>query len=576
MSLLRYKENIIFDTETNLMWQDELVATKQQSMWADALQYSKIFSLSGFTDWSLPDSKALKNLYSNRQYLKSHAFAYGYWTIAPSVYVSFVTGNIYYEAKESSLGYTKYVRKANVSKLNIDSFLSPKARFKIDGDKIILHSNIINNTELFLVTEGIREYFGTKNEILKELGFEYTTKQSIGYSLSPFVEIQKQVQEKINNYLTSPMPKKPEAPTPLQLVKDEFETKLEFDARVAIAVQEQEVAINALHKKYNQELESRKAELQKRELNLEEFKQRQLNETVVDVFGIPVLSDAEFDAETNTMFMSVTMSNAKWHKKIAVGIADREFAKRFKNDLSTAIVEVEFALENSMPNLERIQVEFESVKLTALLEASDFEAQRIGVVMDTKKDSKIDSFDDGVIQEKPLYQMIIKTFEDEVLLEKIAKLEVNNQELLQKIEVMKQQLEQEKGLLAGKLKVAEEQGTKAVHKTNELDANNRGLLQKLEASQQEKQQLEQEKGLLAGKLKVAEEQNSKALHKTNKLDTSNQVLQQKLETSKQEKQQLEEEKGLLAGKLKVAEGQIISLDKTVSQKIVVRESFGDF
>ena len=75
---------------------------------------------------------------------------------------------------------------------------------------------------------------------------------------------------------------------------------------------------------------------------------------------------------------------------------------------------------------------------------------------------------------------------------------------------------------------------------------------------------------------MTEEQNSKALHKTNELETNNQVLQQKLETSKQEKQQLEEEKGLLAGKLKVAEGQIISLDKTVSQKIVVRESFGDF
>lgn len=375
MSLLRYKNDMVFDTETDLMWQDELAP--QRMSWDDAKEYAKNLRLGGFDDWSLPDSKALKNLYLNKAKVKAlrhldkskeyNRFPFYYWTKTTSMVndtptasmVSFENGTTNGLAKGGNL-FVRCIRKPKVSKLSIDFFLSQEARFKINGDKIILpdfsytiikipifrdffknlgttqfmffyriyrfcvllldevmakfkingekiilYSSINNTTDLFLVTKSNKEYFGTKNEILRELELELEVeyREEISYSQNPFEEIQKRVQEKLNTYRDLPIPKKPDIPKQRQLIKDEFETTSEFQARVALAVQEQETAIKLLNEKYNQDLESRKVELAKRALNLQGFKTRQLHETFVSVFGTPVLSDAQFDVETNTMFV---------------------------------------------------------------------------------------------------------------------------------------------------------------------------------------------------------------------------------------------------------------------------------
>jgi hypothetical protein len=59
-------KNIVLDTSTNLMWQDD---TPVSSMtWENAISYCENLSLGGYSDWKLPNINELYNLADRTTY----------------------------------------------------------------------------------------------------------------------------------------------------------------------------------------------------------------------------------------------------------------------------------------------------------------------------------------------------------------------------------------------------------------------------------------------------------------------------------------------------------------------------
>ena len=53
-------KEVVQDTTTNLMWQDD--ATPATMTWSDAINYCEALTLATFTDWRLPNQNELKSI----------------------------------------------------------------------------------------------------------------------------------------------------------------------------------------------------------------------------------------------------------------------------------------------------------------------------------------------------------------------------------------------------------------------------------------------------------------------------------------------------------------------------------
>lgn len=258
--------------------------------------------------------------------------------------------------------YVRCVRYSNP--LAFDSFLSFYRAVNtavIDKEKLLLRSSNISAKEILLKYKG-KNYFGTKEFIFNQLDL---------FSLTPYLEIQKRTQENLNDYLTIATVPLPTLPSPLNLVKDEFESKGEFEQRVKSKSIEREAQIVRLQEKYHQEVGTRNTQLELRKTNIEAKKKEYLFGNFGFVMGEPKLSNPVYDAETNTMFVEVSMSNAKWNKKVGIMMKDRSAAKAFKDTIQAANSTVTFAYENDAFVLKSIEVDFASKKYVATLTQTD-------------------------------------------------------------------------------------------------------------------------------------------------------------------------------------------------------------
>ena len=52
-------KEVVIDTTTNLMWQDDSNASSLQKNWSDAIAYCENLTLGGYSDWNLPNFNEL-------------------------------------------------------------------------------------------------------------------------------------------------------------------------------------------------------------------------------------------------------------------------------------------------------------------------------------------------------------------------------------------------------------------------------------------------------------------------------------------------------------------------------------
>lgn len=120
--------NIVFDTKTNLMWQDDNDAMTLKDKWAIAITYCKNKNLGGYTNWKLPN---FNELYSIGDKTKSNPAIDSvfqnisistYWTtttykdsVSNAWRINFDKGDSDYKSKTTNLGksYIRCVRTVN-------------------------------------------------------------------------------------------------------------------------------------------------------------------------------------------------------------------------------------------------------------------------------------------------------------------------------------------------------------------------------------------------------------------------------------------------------------------------------
>ena len=400
-------KEVVLDTDTNLMWQDNSDAKTVSKDWQGAITYCSNLTLGGFDDWRLPNKDILKALYPKKQSLAKNF----YWSSSSDVSSSGKAWFVYSGNGGDGTTYksdnwsVRCVRDSSAP-LTFDSFSAfSKAvgTATMDKKEVVLRSSRVSAKEFLVKVDG-KNYWGTKEEIFGKIGF----------SASPFSDIQKRTQENLNNYLTIATIPAPTLPAPLALVKDEFETKAEFSARVEKESAGREAEIARLQEKYRQEVEARNTDLESRKANIETKKKEFLFQNFVLTMGEPKLSNATYDPETSTMFVDVVMSNADWKKKVSILMNDRAKAKIFKDTIKKAPVKVAFEYENEAFILKNITIDFgtkssqikkirvikgifsdsteeyfetvnEPIHLVAILADTDYKPERVAVTLENKK-----------------------------------------------------------------------------------------------------------------------------------------------------------------------------------------------
>lgn len=376
-------QEVVWDSDTKLMWQDNSEAKTVERNWQGAIDYCQNLKLAGFDDWRLPDLDTLKVLYPKKSGLKNIVSVL-YWSSSPSVSdsssawgVYFYDGNGYDNLKSFSL-YVRCVRdSSSLRQFDLTSLLNRWKNSKISNSSIELVSKEVINGEIMVSTNG-QNIFGTEKEL-----FEQFSNQK--FSSFPFEDIQKLTQKDIDSFLFLATIDEPDLPSPLNLIKDEFESKAEFAKRVEAETQKREALIAKLQSDFRAKVEARNRELEIRKSQVETKTKEFLFQNFALVMGSPVISNPVFDAESDTMFVDLKMSNADWAKKVAIKISSRELARNFKQNIDKVEVKTVFGYQNNAFILQDISASLGSNNLIATLSADDFKPQKVEVVIKSDK-----------------------------------------------------------------------------------------------------------------------------------------------------------------------------------------------
>ncbi|HOI83631.1 MAG TPA: caspase family protein, partial [Campylobacterales bacterium] len=228
-----------------------------------------------------------------------------------------------------------------------------------------------------------------------------------------FINTQKSPEELVNEWtgnLLKPrepkavvLPKeieKPILPKIPILIKDEFETKAEFEARVNKAMSAREEAIAALQQKYRKDVEDRNIEVEKlkkayqdeiAQINAEQdAKKEKLAPTIQHYtklallfsVGRPSISSPAYDAESQTMY--VNFETKKGSSKVAFNIKPQE-AKELKGKFDKTEVEARYEYLGNSFGLKAIEIAFGGEKYRASLTDKEFRPETIKVKLEDKK-----------------------------------------------------------------------------------------------------------------------------------------------------------------------------------------------
>ncbi len=184
----------------------------------------------------------------------------------------------------------------------------------------------------------------------------------VSYSSEPFTAIKKHTGFRIKRYIEKQktiiqqkcdaLEKELKQIEPPKLVKDEFETIAGFKERVAKT--EKEIADKTAQTKapYEKEIEKIKNKIE----IVQEGKNWVLARVFLDVFGKPVLENAKYDAERETMYVSLKAANADYAKTLAVSMP-LERAKSFKEKIQQVKPRVQFRFLQDTITLQRVTLE---------------------------------------------------------------------------------------------------------------------------------------------------------------------------------------------------------------------------
>jgi len=353
-SYFNYLPNIVYDSYTNLTWQDDKRTKEVKRDWLGAIKYCKNLDFETYTDWRLPTRSELSSIINKSR--------------NPSIKKIFnnIESN-YYWSSSSHKEYKSNAWNIDFSSGQID-FYSKNLQYYVrcirEGD---IKFNSLENFNLY------------KNINLKK---RFISKKS--YSKQPFKEIQGIVQKIVNLYTNVERIKKPKLPPMPKIIKDEYETKAQFQDRINHIIAKREATIKALQEQYRKDVEFRNEKVRYIQKILPQKIQKWKKNAFDVVMGGFKLEKRSYDAETSTMYLTMKAKQAKYSKKVTINIAPQN-AKTFVACLEDVDVTPSFNFEDNQIVLNSISTNFQGNSYVATLNAKDFKPEKIMVAIKDKK-----------------------------------------------------------------------------------------------------------------------------------------------------------------------------------------------
>lgn len=386
-------------------------AHNEKMPYNEAKNYCEQLTANGYSKWSLP---------------KNGSFFVKDDSVVDTVYLFLnreTDGSylpFYNDLAEHDSPYANYVKRANngeestflcVKKIPYKPTNYKDFRVTIAG-LYYMGENPETTISLTGQNRGIYTSY-TEEQVAKR----YTVKQKTGtlnellYTKNVFTELQRVTQRLTDLYLAPreilkiPAPlliKKPEAPKIPKFVKGEFETKKQFQERVNETLAQREKQIKELQKKYREDVEARNKIVQKNTelyaLEIENVKQEQAYKKSVLKQKIQEFQEAAFkmitggfefekrsyDAESNTLYLTVKAKRANFNKKISLHISPAQ-AQTFVADIKNVQSKVAFDFANNQVTLKAIDAVSASGTYAAVLDEKDFQPEKMVIVTNTKK-----------------------------------------------------------------------------------------------------------------------------------------------------------------------------------------------
>ena len=196
---------------------------------------------------------------------------------------------------------------------------------------------------------------------------------------------------------------KPTLPPVMTITKDEFETKAQFDGRVAQAMSEREAVIKKLQEQYRKDVEKRNKEVDHlREayqeeiavINKEQEAKKEKLKPIAEHYtklaflittGRPHIANPIYDAETQQMYVDYyTTAKSSQAKRIAFKQSPSD-AKNLKTNFANATAEATYEYHDNAIEFKAITVKFDGSKYLCSVSQSDFKPEAVRIALEDNK-----------------------------------------------------------------------------------------------------------------------------------------------------------------------------------------------
>ncbi|WP_330961301.1 hypothetical protein [Photobacterium sp. 53610] len=184
-----------------------------------------------------------------------------------------------------------------------------------------------------------------------------------------------------------PEPELPEAPN---VIKDQFETQQQFEARIELIHQEHQQAIAATQQKYRQQVEARNQAIRAMQHQIEQHKSSlEDNKTQIfasafrDVMGKPIVTAKSYDAEKQQLHVLFKASNQNYQRDLVLNIPLEQAREVYENadKLDLALF---YAYDQKQLELVNITAQYNKSQFTGDIANSQYKPEILSVESNNK------------------------------------------------------------------------------------------------------------------------------------------------------------------------------------------------
>ena len=186
-----------------------------------------------------------------------------------------------------------------------------------------------------------------------------------------------------------PPVREPDLPKAPEIVKDQFETKTQFDQRVEKLRIERQQQIAAIQLKYRQQVEARNAKIRvlqegadSRKGNLGVQKTRLVAKAFRDVMGKPVVTTKSYDAENQQMHLLFKASNQNYQRDIILNVP-LEQARDVFNNIDKLDLTLTYSYDESQLELVNIKGNYNNAMYSGDVAKSNYQPEALSVVLNS-------------------------------------------------------------------------------------------------------------------------------------------------------------------------------------------------